>query len=278
MAKKYAGRGLKTITVSGPGMLTQRFKICVGNHPDDVRKWIEERRKRFPRSGGGNAAGSGDVAGGKRMRDEGREGENASQKKSCLDEIGKDGDATKAEGLSSLLAGYDSSSSEGEVCEPKAATEDHSRKEPSSNELQSTVGDDSAPEQPQPKRLCRYYQRGKCRHGSSCKFLHSDAAATQEEKQKRRETQSERDRARNRQERELRALGLTAPSHGSRYTSGGKTMDSSSLLQRLLQRDKEREHRLTLQLLRYIVDNNYFQGESADKSFNGEVAGTKEAD
>ena len=42
MAKKYSGRGLKTITIAGPGIPTQKFKICVGNHPEDVKKWIEE--------------------------------------------------------------------------------------------------------------------------------------------------------------------------------------------------------------------------------------------
>ena len=46
---KYSGRGLKTITIQTPGSKkVQRFKICVGNHPEDVQAWIKERRKRFP--------------------------------------------------------------------------------------------------------------------------------------------------------------------------------------------------------------------------------------
>ena len=72
MAKKYSGRGLKTITISGPGLPTQRFKICVGNHPDDIKKWIEERKKRFPRRDGShkkyNTSSSSAVAGMKRSR------------------------------------------------------------------------------------------------------------------------------------------------------------------------------------------------------------------
>lgn len=46
---KFSGRGLKTVTIQTPGSKkAQKFKICVGNHPDDVKAWIEERKKRFP--------------------------------------------------------------------------------------------------------------------------------------------------------------------------------------------------------------------------------------
>lgn len=36
------------MTVAVPGCRVQKFKICVGNHPDDVKKWIEERKRKFP--------------------------------------------------------------------------------------------------------------------------------------------------------------------------------------------------------------------------------------
>ena len=46
---KYSGRGLKTVTIQPPGSKrSQRFKICVGNHPEDIEAWIKERKKRFP--------------------------------------------------------------------------------------------------------------------------------------------------------------------------------------------------------------------------------------
>jgi hypothetical protein len=46
---QYAGRGLKTVSIQIPGSRNvQRFKICVGNHPDDIKAWIEERKRRFP--------------------------------------------------------------------------------------------------------------------------------------------------------------------------------------------------------------------------------------
>ena len=47
---KFSGSGFKTVTVQVPGCPVQRFKICVGNRPEDVQKWIEERKKKFPRS------------------------------------------------------------------------------------------------------------------------------------------------------------------------------------------------------------------------------------
>jgi len=284
MVKKYSGRGLKTITISGPGMPTQRFKICVGNHPDDVQKWIEERKKRFPRRDGSHRK---NIIDGKKKRHREGEQENdkdvAQTKRTCLNEKEKNnadatGENEEEGGLSSLLAGYDSSSSQEDDSNPNNGTP--KKKDESSSVSAAVVppppmkGDDttkSSPSaldtsSPKPKqRLCKYYQRGKCIHGDSCKFLHSEASAKDpHQQQKQRQSQSERDKAKNQYQRELQVLGLATPSHGNRYTPGGKkVMDSSSLLHKLLQRDKERERRLTLQLLRYVVDCDYFQPSSS---------------
>lgn len=46
---RFTGNGFKSVTIAIPGCPVQRFRICVGNHPDDVQKWIAERRQRFPR-------------------------------------------------------------------------------------------------------------------------------------------------------------------------------------------------------------------------------------
>jgi len=284
MVKKYSGRGLKTVTVSGPGMPTQKFKICVGNHPDDIKKWIEERRKRFPRSDGSHRKLSNEVVssrnhaegtalesvGGKRGRREGnRENIATDRKRICLDGDAKNSNAiddeeTQTSGLSTLLAGYDSSSSQEEVTDSKNTQEKgESAEAPSPLEGNSAKPlaalDRTA--NPQPKRLCRYFQRGKCRHSTSCKFLHTEAAVAN-----RRLSQSEQAKAQNRYERELQTLGLVTPSHGSRYTSGGKVIDNTSLLHKLLQRDKQRERRMSLQLLRYIADCEYFQGKNTSNS------------
>lgn len=261
MVKKYSGRGLKTISVCGPGMPTQRFKICVGNHPEDLEKWIAERKKRFPRVDGSHLLNKKKRS---RDNDEDAQGNDIAPKRTKEDEAGEKG------GLSTLLGGYASSSSEDDGAPPKSKDTlegaDNSTKCPAAPDTTATTSQDDNP--PKPKRICRFYQRGKCRHGESCTFLHSDAAVVTS-----RQSQSERDKARNMHERELQVLGLATTSHGSRYNSGGKVIDNTSLLQKLLQRDKERERRMTLQLLRYIVDCDYFQSGNTTSESCGEVDG-----
>ena len=63
-----------------------------------------------------------------------------------------------------------------------------------------------------------------------------------------------------RREDELRTLGLLPPTTPG---GGGRAFDGASLLHKLLRRDGERERRLTLQLLRYIVDCDHFREEDA---------------
>lgn len=269
MAQKYSGQGLKTITISGPGIRSQKFKICVGNHPDDIKKWIEERRKRFPRSTTKNNSGSSERANNEIMTKRSREDDTQDegrkeQKKQCKEAAGE-----KVASLSNLLAGYGSSSS---LSDNESAVTKVEQVGVDANieiALKSAPAEGGASKQSQPMRICKYYQRGKCRHGESCKFLHSEKSSSlainDDQRQKKRQSQSARDKARNDHERELQVLGLANPSHGSRHnSSGGKTITNSSLLLKLLQRDKERERRLSLQLLRYIVDCDYFQSQTKE--------------
>lgn len=247
-------------------MPTQKFKICVGNHPDDVKKWIEERRKRFPRrSGTSNGAEThlSTFAGEKRDREESPETANDS-KKQCIDREGTgtaDSSANGAGALSSLLAGYDSSSSDEEK---RTATTD---KEPQNQDVEHNQNLSSTLEHTSVSlnasstaRVCKFFKRGKCRHGDSCKFLHtkSEDKGNNEDKRK---AQSEQDKSRRKYESELQALGLVAPGQSNR--NGHRPVNNTSLLNKLLQREKERERRLTLQLLRYIVDCDYFQGDNS---------------
>ncbi|KAL7500244.1 hypothetical protein ACHAWT_010963 [Skeletonema menzelii] len=271
MAQKYSGQGLKTITISGPGLRPQKFKICVGNHPDDIKKWIEERKKNFPRTScrqKGVNNRSGDV---KQHQTETKRNRGGDVDTNESDDPTKQHNESgeNAASLSNLLAGYGSSSSTSD-------DESTSKKDKSFDlaSVETTAAAKAASEkvsedtntsiQSRPKRICKYFQRGKCHHGDSCKFLHSNEAssATRSDQRKRkRQAQSDRDKARNDHEYELQILGLANPSHGSNL--GGKTMTNTSLLHKLLQRDKERERRLTLQLLRYIVDCDYFQSEKS---------------
>jgi hypothetical protein len=270
MAQKYSGQGLKTITICGPGLRPQKFKICVGNHPDDIQKWIAERKKNFPRTSSlqkkginsSNSDGRQHETTTKRSREEAEEG--CSNPKQQRKETGEN-----TASLSNLLAGYGSSSSmsDDETTPKNEKSGDHANVEPTAPAKQTSEQPsmDTDTSQSRPKNICKYYQRGKCHHGDSCKFLHSDQALSangNDQRKRKRQAQSDRDKARNDHEQELQVLGLANPSHRSRYNnSGGKTITNTSLLHKLLQRDKERERRLTLQLLRYIVDCDYFQSE-----------------
>ena len=279
MVQKYSGQGLKTITISAPGLRPQKFKICVGNHPDDIKKWIEERKKNFPRTSSlqkginsSNRDGRQDDNATKRSREgEAEEGKNNS--KSQRKEAGEN-----VASLSNLLAGYGSSSSmsddESTLKIDKSGNHAIVETTTAAKETSEKPSLDTGGLQSRPNRICKYYQRGKCHHGDSCKFLHSDQATTNgnDQRKRKRQAQSDRDKARNDTEQELQILGLANPSHGSRYNnSGGKTITNTSLLHKLLQRDKERERRLTLQLLRFIVDCDYFQNEKkSEKDQDGD--------
>ncbi|KAL7447524.1 hypothetical protein ACHAXM_010802 [Skeletonema potamos] len=270
MAQKYSGQGLKTITISGPGLRPQKFKICVGNHPEDIQKWIAERKKNFPRSSSLQKSINSskmDVnqleTKTKRSKEVEAEEGRSNPKQQCK------GAGENAASLSNLLAGYGSSSSisDDETTLKIDKSDDPANEKPTaaSKETSEKPSLDTDTLQSRRRTICKYHQRGKCHHGDSCKFLHSDQAVSAngyDQRKRKRLAQSDRDKARNDHEQELQVLGLVNPSHKSRYNKGGgKTITNTSLLHKLLQRDKERERRLTLQLLRYIVDCDYLLTE-----------------
>lgn len=188
---RFSGSGFKSVTVAVPGCPVQRFRICVGSRPEDLEKWIAERRKRFPRK--------------------------VKQQEATPKEEKK--------GLSSLLDGYGSSSSEDE--KPANDKKEEAAPVPEAQHAKPTSTNSS-------RRPCRYFMRnGTCRNGDQCGFSHDVA-----------------DRSKK--------------SNNTKFPNKGRIKDPGSLLRKLFENDVRRETVLTLQLLEYIVDTDFLQKPKVD--------------
>ena len=262
---KFSGRGLKTVTLAVPGCRVQRFKICVGDHPDDIQAWIAERKKRFPtrermqkrgevearkRAEGAlsGVVGNSTGAGAKRsletsIDNNGGQDENSQAKKKPRTDKDKEEDVGAIHGgLSTLLGGYGSSSSSDDEesvreCDKKPSSADADSRNTLSQQQQQNPFFRTRP--------CRFYLRtGQCRNGDTCNYLHENGEARKSSEEQRLD-QRNRDKARSDARRDV-----------ERYADPGP---KAPLLRKLLQSDIRRERSLTLQLLRYIVDCNYLQ-------------------
>ena len=282
---KFAGRGLKTVVVAVPGCKVKKFRICVGDHPDDIKAWIAERKKKFPTrerarkragveekrkaEGGLPVHSNGDLfsSGNKRVASENGTLYSISEKKARLEgnenkvsaEVPNKGEG----GLTSLIGGYGSSSSDDEGDEEKAiatgstmpgnVTGDQNnvesrmcRSDPAKNSFFRT-------------RPCRFFMRtGRCRNGDNCNYLHEEGAA--EAAEQRSLEQSQRDKAKRDSRTELGRMGRNDVRND--YIGPG---EHAPLLRKLLQTDIRRERSLTLQLLRYIADCNFLQEKQKAK-------------
>lgn len=133
---KFSGSGFKSVTIAIPGCPVQTFRICVGNRPEDVQKWIEERKKRFPRT--------------------------QHQQKETVEK----------KGLSSLLDGYGSSSDDDEDGHNRQEKRSTLPQE-SVNKVTNDHKNGPETSQPNLKRPCHAFMRyGKCKRGSNCPYSH----------------------------------------------------------------------------------------------------------
>ena len=195
---KFSGNGFKTVTVAIPGCPVQRFRICVGNHPDDVQKWIAERKKKFPRS---------------------RTAQPPPEP--------KPEEPAKTEGLSTLLEGYSSSEDEKEELQENKPALDTCASQPGSPPDQtppfSQAESLSPPPPPPRKKPCHAFVRhGRCRRGDACPYSHDDS--------------------------------LRRPQNGRKQDSKKK-----DLLSNLLEADVDRESKLSLQLIHYLVHSDFLK-------------------
>jgi len=271
---EYAGRGLKTVSVQLPGSraATQRFKICVGSHPDDIKAWIAERKKRFPTRE--NLAKK--ALKNKRSREEGAvaDGNNRSvgdlgggcDKKQRTTNDGTvvtntgDESVPPASSISNLIAGYGSSTDEDEGEKIDGAATKNQDAKVENKEV--PVPDNSTKNLPSEAshfktKLCRYFLRnGTCKNGDECPYIHDMAQRDSHmaNAEIRKEKQRQRDRARNEAQNAMSIITT-----GRKQGIPGRRAAPPTLLRKLLQSDIRRERSLTLQALRYIVDCNYLQ-------------------
>ncbi|GKZ01100.1 hypothetical protein MPSEU_001061600 [Mayamaea pseudoterrestris] len=154
---RFAGGGFKSITVAVPGCPTQRFRICVGNHPDDVKEWIEERKRRFPRRQKAAEAVENIVAPPPKMA------------------------AVETSGVASLLAGY-SSSDASDNDEAAQTIVCRANRDPALPPDEAEIFKDDL----KPKRgVCRFFARNQtCRNGDHCAFSHEIGATSSQTNRK----------------------------------------------------------------------------------------------
>jgi hypothetical protein len=270
---EYAGRGLKSITLQYPGSRqVQRFKICVGNHPDDIKAWIEERKKRFPtrervlqrqeklkrnREEGALGVSNDGIA---------RESKRLKAGVPVNHEKGVKSSDPPFSSISTLVAGYGSSSDEDDTPLNKSIPEKPSEECPGVAEEEKNSNTNQAHSKDHTSnyksKQCRFFLRnGSCKNGDNCTYIHdiTQHEAFKANAETRKRKQSQRDRARNEAKREMNLI--TTGKEQVRGAKGGQT-----LLRKLLQNDIRRERSLCLQLLRYIADCNYLQGKREVKS------------
>ena len=214
---KFSGAGFKTVTVAIPGCRVQRFKICVGNRPEDVERWISERRRRFPRQ---------------------QEAQESNQTR--IGEAGISLTTNKTQekietGITSLLAGYGSSSDDNESdCTYKNKISGNGLPIEIS-EVVSDANTQMTPQQAKNKdgdghpqrsaRPCRFFMlNGICRNGDACRFSHDMTKSF--------------------------STGRSERQH---------VRQSKTLLRRLLANDMRRETTLAVQLLIHVAKRKYFQ-------------------
>ena len=247
---KFSSGGFQQVAVNIPGFKPQLFQVCVGNDPEEIKKWIDERRKNYPTRANILRKQSTST---KSNHQDTIPSNIASSSTSCTlpKKTNNDNNSNNNNALESLMAGYYDSSSEDESPEKQDVEGNSSvtlqptqNASPQTNCLKSSdmnnVDDTTNSSEHQKdgntnshRPTCRYFLSGKCKNGYQCRFLHDNAASSGTSKTKTQGHVAKRQKI--------------------------KDVRNTSLLRKLLDNDIRREASLTLQLLRYIVNSNFFQ-------------------
>jgi hypothetical protein len=273
---KFSVSGFKSVTIAIPGCRVQRFKICVGNHPEDIQKWIAERKRKFPRQ-------QEQVPTEQKL--------NVKATTTPVDETHQDAmkrkesDTIETVGLTSLLAGYGSSSSSDDENDKDADIDQAPERptmpasssmiEPTLDAMETTYSTEDTPlalnstsvrsmevnqneknggTERRPtsnSRPCHFFMRnGKCRNGDSCCYSHDMTKVSG-----------------------MPASSRLAPTTTTTTTTSRRQKQqqqhikrSETLLRRLLANDVRRETTLALKLLKYVAQRNYLQGNGNHKT------------
>jgi Zinc finger C-x8-C-x5-C-x3-H type (and similar)/Nuclear fragile X mental retardation-interacting protein 1 (NUFIP1) len=268
---KFSGSGFKSVTIAIPGCRVQRFKICVGNRPEDIQKWIADRKRKFPRQQSQELQQV-------QVQPQTEQKLKAKATATAMDETHQDAmtrkesDTIEAVGLTSLLAGYGSSSTSDDdadadidkVPEIPTMAASSSMIEPTLDAIETTDSTENAllalnstsaqsmevhpsennggtSRRPTPtSRPCHFFMRnGRCRNGDSCSYSHDMTKVSG-----------------------MSASSRLAPTSTTTITTRRQEQHnkrSETLLRRLLANDMRRETTLTLKLLKYVARRNYLQ-------------------
>lgn len=261
---KFSGAGFKTVTIAIPGVRTvQRFSICVGNHPDDIQRWIAERHKRFPRQ--------------KRPPSSETTSTLLVSESNSLDAIkvaprSANDSTTSGAVLSSLLDGYGSSSSDDDndtvakckADKPSAVTTTVASavlslsEMPKAQTCQRAIPSESVDSSRGYRtRSCHFYMRnGNCRNGDHCRFSHDRSTQSREEQTGSLPFTTPQANA------DPSTTALVRPPSAKRQKRPEESpVQSTNFLKKLLANDVKREAILTLQLLDFIVESDFLTKE-----------------
>jgi hypothetical protein len=156
---QFSGSGYKMIDVEG-----QKFRVLLGQSPEEIAEWRAARRKKFPtaeleeakkREMADLVAAGGVVPklAGKAQRKDKNAENNATKKRAVADGVsGAEGPAKKQR-----------AGSEGGEVDSASAGE---------NEAAEEAGEEALAEANYDSRRCRQFGRGKCRNGDKCQYSH----------------------------------------------------------------------------------------------------------
>lgn len=295
-----SGNGYQKVTVAIPGCKPQSFTVCVGNDPKDVRKWIQERRANYPTKARIRLKEQQKQATDKAITyitpsaSFPQTTHAANNIANSLNALSETSSHQKKTVLGSLLAGYDSSSSTGSNDE-KEKDDNHESPfhhspfpptERTTGTINVTVtgenlkASNTSIEFPASylsnthlKKTCRYFLRGKCLRGKECAFLHGDTVRTAfteaaSEAEVRPKSVDNRITKRSIEEQQQPENDNKQGTHQEKKKARRPprtTCTSNTLLRKMLENDIKREACITLQLLRYIVQSNFFDDQTIQK-------------